>query len=77
MQLKVLLYFRIPATIILFMLIYIIGRLFKPIREMVKSINIIKDGNYSVRVEEHGGAEIESLIKSINQMAEEIEREKI
>lgn len=67
--------FQIPATLILFMLIYIIiGRLFKPIREMVKSINIIKEGNYSVRIEEYGGAEIESLIKSINRMAEEIEK---
>lgn len=67
--------FQIPATLILFMFIYMtIGRLFKPIREMVKSINVIKDGNYSVRLEEHGGAEIESLIRSINRMAEEIEK---
>lgn len=67
--------FQTPATILLFVMIYlIIGRLFKPIREMVKSINIIKDGNYSVRVEEKGGVEIENLIKSINQMAEEIEK---
>ena len=67
--------FQTPATILLFIMIYlIIGRLFKPIREMVKSINIIKDGNYSVRVEEKGGVEIENLVKSINQMAEEIEK---
>jgi serine phosphatase RsbU (regulator of sigma subunit) len=67
--------FQIPATLILFIIIYIsIGRLFKPIRDMVKSINIIKDGNYSVRLDKCGGAEIESLRRSINQMAEEIEK---
>ena len=41
---------------------------------MLLIMKILKDGNYSVRIEEHSGAEIESLIKSINQMAEEIEK---
>ncbi len=70
-------YLKLQAvtTLVLFIILYFaIGRLFKPLREMMSSINLIGEGNYEARVVEKGGKEIVELAKSVNLMACEIER---
>lgn len=66
----------LPISLIMFLFIYLLGKSFKPLKVLVKTVEDISKGDLEKRAQINSGDEIQELSEVFNEMMEEIAKSK-